>query len=62
MAETLRQRIDRAERELRESFDEQARRWKQCDVCGEMKPNVKLIHVYHAGDTSACEDCRNTSQ
>lgn len=32
---------------------------KQCDVCGEMKWNVELIHIYHAGDTSACEQCRD---
>jgi hypothetical protein len=106
MPETLQQRLNRRERELRESIDRQAR-WrdtidvphpypakdcptcsgsgieemrvadadkiditcracvaaeKECDVCGKMKPDVTLIHVYHAGDTSACEDCRHTQQ
>ena len=34
---------------------------RECDCCGEMKPDVKSVHVSYAGDTSACEDCRNPS-
>ena len=45
--------ISKAERLLGEDL-------KQCDCCGEMKPDVTSSYVSYAGDTSACEDCRNT--
>lgn len=31
---------------------------KECDCCGQMKPDVKSIHVSYVGDTSACGKCR----
>lgn len=34
---------------------------KQCDCCGEMKHGVKSVNVSYAGDTNACEACRNQS-
>jgi hypothetical protein len=32
---------------------------KECDCCGKMKPDVESVFIAHAGDTSACADCRN---
>lgn len=32
----------------------------ECDCCGQMKPEVALVHIAYAGDTSACTDCRNS--
>lgn len=34
---------------------------RQCDCCGRMKADVKSVHVSYAGDTNACEDCRNVN-
>jgi hypothetical protein len=31
---------------------------KECDCCGEMKPDVRASFIPHAGDTSACAECR----
>jgi hypothetical protein len=32
---------------------------KECDCCGEMKPDVTTSFISYAGDTSACEQCRD---
>jgi hypothetical protein len=32
---------------------------KECDCCGKMKPDVRTSYIPHAGDTSACAECRS---
>lgn len=32
---------------------------RECDCCGKIKPDVRMVSLPHVGDTNACEDCRN---
>lgn len=32
---------------------------RECDCCGEMKPDVVSVYVSYVGDTNACEKCRS---
>ena len=35
-----------------------AERYKECDCCGEMRPDVQSVFIGYLGDTNACRECR----